>query len=84
MFQMDEGRTATLDLKNRKPRRPGPNTPVPFADVEDDRNLSAIEPVSYGNGTDVRKFTPLTSSNLAPFSHFSKMGHSMSNQHTLE
>jgi len=42
MFQYDDSRTATIDLKQRK--RPAPNTPVPFADVEDDRNLTAVSP----------------------------------------
>ena len=36
---MDEVRTATLDLKNRR-NRPPTSTPVPFADVEDDSNVS--------------------------------------------
>jgi len=39
LFQMDEVRTATLDLKNRR-NRPPTLTPVPFADVEDDSNVS--------------------------------------------
>jgi hypothetical protein len=42
MFQHDDYHTATLDLKNRK--KPAPNAPVPFADVEDDRNLTAVDP----------------------------------------
>ena len=41
-FQHDDGRAATIDLKQRK--RPAPNTPVPFADVEDDHNLTAVSP----------------------------------------
>jgi len=36
---MDEVRTATLDLKNRR-NRPPTSTPVPFADIEDDHNIS--------------------------------------------
>ena len=36
---MDEVRTATLDLKNRR-NRPPTSTPVPFADVEDDQNVT--------------------------------------------
>lgn len=55
IFQQDDfPRTATLDLKNRRPggsssmpRRPLPNAQVPFADVEDDRNLTAVDPGAY-------------------------------------
>jgi len=39
LFQLDEVRTATLDLKNRR-NRPPASTPVPFADFEDDSNVS--------------------------------------------
>lgn len=42
LFQHDDSRVATIDLKQRK--RPAPNTPVPFADVEDDQNLTAVSP----------------------------------------
>lgn len=51
MFQMDDMRTATLDLKNRK-KRPAANTPVPFADVEDDQNLTPADSSMYNNGQD--------------------------------
>jgi len=44
LFQTDENRTATLDLKGRKPRHQTPHTPVPFADVEDDNSLSPAAP----------------------------------------
>lgn len=46
LFQMDEVRTATLDLKNRR-NRPPTSTPVPFADVEDDQNVTP-----YSGGQD--------------------------------
>jgi len=39
MFQTDEVRTATLDLKTRR-NRPPTSTPVPFADIEDDQNIT--------------------------------------------
>jgi len=39
LFQTDEVRTATLDLKNRR-NRPPTSTPVPFADIDDDQNVS--------------------------------------------
>ena len=47
LFQHDDSRVATIDLKQRK--RPAPNTPVPFADVEDDQNLTAVSPNEVSN-----------------------------------
>jgi len=47
LFQYDDSRTATIDLKHRK--RPPPNTPVPFADVEDDHPLTAATPTEVSN-----------------------------------
>lgn len=49
LFQMDEMRTATLDLKDRRKPKLQPQSKtgtlrsgsVPFADVEDDNNLNA-------------------------------------------
>lgn len=54
-FAHDESRTATLDLKSRKHNKT-PTGAVPFADVEDDQNLTAVEPdvVIISNGADVR------------------------------
>lgn len=43
LFMPDDVRTATLDLKGRKSRNQA-RTPVPFADVEDDNNLSTVDP----------------------------------------
>ena len=40
LFATDEHRTATLDLKNRR-NRPPTSTPVPFADIDDDQNISS-------------------------------------------
>jgi hypothetical protein len=62
LYQMDGYRTATLDLKNRRPvggtgtasRRPAQNAPVPFADVEDDRNLTAVDPGIYDPDAEAR------------------------------
>lgn len=88
LFQTDEVRTATLDLKGRKPRlHQAPHTPVPFADVEDDNSLSPAAPYRPNREAQVTLLSnPVGVSSMTPTGSRagSSMGYSMSPYGTVD